>query len=98
MNTTRSATSTLMRHIANGGSWTRSYEYNEASLLEPAKQSNRLTRTTVGNGFNFVETYTYADAQGNDVHGCMTSINSMKMEWDFKDQLQKVDLGGGGTA
>ena len=45
-----------------------------------------------------VETYTYADAQGNDVHGCMTAINSMKMEWDFKDQLQKVDLGGGGTA
>jgi RHS repeat-associated protein len=88
----------LMRHIANGGSWTRSYEYNEASLLEPPKQSNRLTRTTVGNGFNFMETYTYADAQGNDVQGCMTSINSMKMDWDFKDQLQQVDLGGGGTA
>ena len=65
---------------------------------KPAKQSNRLTRTTVGNGLNFIETYTYTDAQGNDVHGCMTAINSMKMEWDFKDQLQKVDLGGGGTA
>ena len=88
----------LMRHIANGGSWTRSYEYNEASLLEPPKQSNRLTRTTVGNGLNFIETYTYANTQGNDVHGCMTAINSMQMEWDFKDQLQKLDLGGGGAA
>ena len=25
----------FMRHIANGGSWTRSYEYNEVSLIEP---------------------------------------------------------------
>ena len=30
--------------------------------------------------------------------GCITAINNMKMEWDFKDQLQQVDLGGGGTA
>jgi hypothetical protein len=28
----------------------------------------------------------------------MTAMNSMQMEWDFKDQLQQVDLGGGGTA
>ena len=46
----RSATSTSCTHSANGGSWTRTYEYNEASLLEPAKKSNRLTKTTVGNG------------------------------------------------
>jgi RHS repeat-associated protein len=26
----------------------------------------------------------------------MTAMNSMQMEWDFKDQLQKADLGGGG--
>ena len=24
----------LMRHIANGGSWTRGYEYDEASLID----------------------------------------------------------------
>jgi len=88
----------LMRHFANGGGWTRGYEYDAASLLEPTKTSNRLTKTTVGNGVNFPEIYTYTDPQGNDVDGCMTSINSMKMEWDFKGQLQKVDLGGGGTA
>jgi RHS repeat-associated protein len=88
----------FMRHVANGGSWTRRYEYDANSLIEPAKQSNRLTKTTVGNGGNFPETYTYTDAQGNDGQGCITAINSMKMVWDFKDQLQQVDLGGGGTA
>ena len=86
-----------MRHSANGGSWTRGYEYDEASLLEPAKKSNRLTSTTVGNGTNFRDLHLH-DAQGNDVHGCMTAMNAMQMEWDFKDQLQQVDLGGGGTA
>ena len=85
-----------IRQIANGGNWRRSYEYAGASLIEPSKQSNRLTRTTIGNGNSFTETYTYTDSQGNDVHGCMTAINRMKMLWNFKDQLQEVDLGGGG--
>ena len=86
----------FLHHIANGGSWNRGYEYEADSLLEPAtRKSNRLTRTSVG---QTPETYTYKDALGNDVHGCMTAINSMKMVWDFEDQLQQVDLGGGGTA
>jgi RHS repeat-associated protein len=92
----------FMRHSANGDDWTRRYEYEEESLTEPGKQSNRLTRTTVGNGLNHIERYTYRDAQGNDVQGCMTAINaainSVKMAWDFEDQLQQVDLGGGGQA
>jgi RHS repeat-associated protein len=88
----------FMRHTANEGSWTRSYEYEEDSLIEPGKQSNRLTKTTVDNGVNQSETYRYTDAQGQDVHGCMTAINNRSMVWDFKDQLQQVDLGGGGTA
>ncbi len=87
-----------VRHSATNGSWTRAYTHDEPSLLEAGKKNNRLTRTQVGDGINFPETYTYTDAQGNDVHGCMTSINSMQMEWDFKDQLQTVNLGGGGTA
>src|SRR4030095_13126868 len=66
-----------MGHAANGGSWTRSYFYEEDSLIEgPVKKSNRLTRTEIGNGINFTETYSYTDAQGNDVHGCMTSISA----------------------
>ena len=88
----------FIRHVANAGNWTRGYEYNEASLIEPSKQSNRLTKTTIGNGATLAETYTYTDALGNDVHGCMTAINSMKTFWDFNDQLQQVDLGGGGVA
>ena len=89
-----------MRHSANGGSWTRRYEYDEDSLIETDKDSNRLTSTTVGNDLNLnhTENYRYTDDQDNDVHGCMTAINSMTMVWDFEDQLQQVDLGGGGTA
>src|SRR5262249_48865158 len=48
-------------HQAQSGNWTRSYTYEEASLLEPTRQSNRLTRTTVG-GTN--DNYTH-DAHGN---------------------------------
>ena len=88
----------FMRHITNGGSWTRGYEYDAPSLLEATKQSNRLTQTTVGNGLSFSETYIYADPQGHDVHGCITAINDVKMVWDFEDQLWQVDLGGGGSA
>ena len=29
----------FMRHIANGDSWTRDYEYNEDSLIEPASKA-----------------------------------------------------------
>lgn len=88
----------FVRHVANGGGWTRGYEYNEDSLTEPAKKSNRLSNTKTGNGLNSSESYTYADAQGTDVHGCITAIDNTKMAWDFKDQLQHVDLGGGGAA
>jgi RHS repeat-associated protein len=87
-----------VRHGANSGSWTRSYDYAAASLLEPTKQNNRLTRTAIGNGASSSETYSYNDVQGHDVNGCMTSINAMGLAWDFKDQLHQVALGGGGTA
>jgi RHS repeat-associated protein len=83
----------FMRHIANGGSWMRRYDYEEDSLIETGKKNNRLTRTTVGNGLNFIETYIH------DAHGNMIDTSSMAaFVWDFEDQLQQVDLGGGGTA
>ena len=82
-----------LAHRFNGAGWTRSYEYEENSLLEAGKKSNRLTRTTVGNGLNQVEPYTH------DAHGNMTSMPHLAaMVWDFKDQFQQADLGGGGTA
>lgn len=66
-------------HQAANGNWTRSYAYNEASLIEPAKKSNRLSSTTVGTR---TEPYTY------DAHGNMTSMPHLTlMQWDYKDQL-----------
>src|SRR5262249_27545942 len=80
-------------HRFNGAGWTRRYEYQATSQLEASKKSNRLTRTTVGDGVNQVEPYTY------DAHGNMTSMPQLAtMVWDFKDELQQADLGGGGKA
>jgi RHS repeat-associated protein len=80
-------------HRAANGSWTRSYAYNEASLIEPAKKSNRLSSTTVGN--SAPETYTY------DAHGNMTKMPHLPlMQWDAEDQLQatsKQVVNNGGT-
>ncbi|MFZ2900360.1 MAG: SpvB/TcaC N-terminal domain-containing protein [Saprospiraceae bacterium] len=65
--------------------WTRAYAYNEPSLLEPAKQSNRLTSTTIG-----ATTETYSTlGDGYDAHGNMLRMPQLQiMQWDFKDQLQ----------
>ena len=77
-------------HQAQNGDWTRGYNYNEPSLLEPGKVNNRLSQTTVG---GTTETYTF------DAHGNMTRMPHLaRMDWDFKDQFQAADLEGGGTA
>ena len=68
------------RHAQVAG-WTRRYDYAEASLIEPAKQSNRLSRTTVGNS--------QAEVYGHDAHGNMLQMPQLQaMQWDYKDQLQ----------
>lgn len=79
--------------------WTRRYTYNEPSLLEPAKQSNRLSSTTVGNGDPVIERYVY-DAHGNMIRmphlgGAHPAPN---MHWDYRNQLTQTNQGGGGTA
>jgi RHS repeat-associated protein len=62
--------------------WTRTYTYSEASQLEPAKFSNRLTRTSVSGATPLVENYTY------DLHGNTMSMPQLQsMQCDFKDQL-----------
>ncbi|HEY6247730.1 MAG TPA: SpvB/TcaC N-terminal domain-containing protein, partial [Pyrinomonadaceae bacterium] len=67
-------------HQAANGNWTRGYTYNEASLVEPAKKSNRLSTTAIG---ATTEAYTH------DTHGNMTSMPHLTlMQWDFKDQLR----------
>ena len=66
---------------ANPG-WTRSYTYNEISLNEAGKQSNRLTSTAVSGNQPLNEPYAY------DLHGNMTSMPQLQgMQWNFKDEL-----------
>ena len=67
---------------ANPG-WTRSYTYNEASLLDAAQVSNRLSSTTISGSQALVEKYAY------DLHGNMTAMPQLQqMQWDFLDQLE----------
>jgi RHS repeat-associated protein len=63
--------------------WTRRYAYEEASLIESGKRSNRLSSTQVGNGVaSAPEPYQY------DTHGNMTGMPHLtSIRWDFKDQL-----------
>ena len=72
-----------MAHQAVNGNWTRAYAYNEASLIEPGKQSNRLSQTALQTGANPpVEPYAY------DAHGNMTRMPHLPMmQWNFKDEL-----------
>jgi RHS repeat-associated protein len=77
---------------ANPG-WTRAYTYNEPSLLEAGKLSNRLTSTQTGT--SPAEPYTY------DAHGNMTGMAHLPlMQWDYKNQLQATAqqvVNNGGT-
>ena len=67
-------------HQAVNGSWTRTYSYDETSLLEPGKTNNRLSGTRVG--ANSPEHYGY------DAHGSMTSLPHLTlMQWDIHDRL-----------
>ncbi|HEX5684813.1 MAG TPA: RHS repeat-associated core domain-containing protein, partial [Ideonella sp.] len=78
-------------HQAANGNWTRGYSYDEASLIEPSKLSNRLSSVAVGD--NEPQRFPY------DAHGNMTAMPHLSgMAWDFRDQLRRVDLGGGGIA
>ncbi len=83
----------IFDHKANNCNWVRRYEYDEESLIELGKKSNRLSSTTVSSKAN----YTY------DIHGNMTRMphfnhalpDEPNMFWDYKDQLQMVDKSSG---
>lgn len=91
-----------MQHTANGGSWTRNYQY--------ALDSNRLLATEKGSSLNYetyvntptlLDKYDYKDQTGNDRNGSITKIGntaSNLITWDYRDMIQKYDLMGGGTA
>lgn len=68
-----------LTHQAVNGNWTRTYAYNEQSLNEAVKYSNRLSSTTVG---AIAAPYAY------DVHGNVTGMPHLTlMQWDFTDHL-----------
>ena len=69
-----------LNHKALNGSWAREYAYEEPSLLELTRSSNRLSRTNINTS---IEQYTH------DPHGNMTRLPHLQvMQWDFSDQLQ----------
>jgi RHS repeat-associated protein len=85
-----------MVHSAASGGWTRRYAYNEPSLIEPGKLSNRLTATSLPGD---PDAGPYSASYGSyDAHGNMGSMPQISgMDWDYKDQLATVNLGGGGV-
>ena len=79
---------------ANG--WTRAYRYEEPSLLEAARHSNRLTGTGPERSLSPPQRFGY-DEQGNT-----TSMPEIPlMRWDYADRLhataRKVEPGSGDT-
>ncbi|MCP4402897.1 MAG: hypothetical protein GY801_37045, partial [bacterium] len=83
----------LIHQANNNGNWTRTYNYNEPNLIDPLKNNNRLSATTVGS-----ITVQYE----HDGHGSMTKMPHLPvMEWDFEDQLhvtQRQVVNNGNTA
>src|SRR5208282_2719507 len=62
--------------------WSRAYTYNETSLLEAAKKSNRLSSTAISGNQPFNEPCSY------DLHGNTASMPQLQaMQWNFKDEL-----------
>lgn len=72
-----------IQHARDGAAvagWTRRYAYAQASLIEPGKNSNRLSSTTVGNAA--------PEPNRHDAHGNMLGMPQLQaMQWDYKDQL-----------
>jgi len=86
-----------MRHITPldaTGNWTRLYRY--AFDADATNRTNRLTGTNKPaeqDGSINDSQYDY------DLHGNMTRMPHLQeMNWNFLDQLRRVDLGGGGKA
>ena len=64
--------------------WTRTYTYNETSLIDASVMGNRLSSTAVG---STTEAYGYAGSAG--LTGNMTAMSYLSLvQWNYKDQLQ----------
>lgn len=75
-----------IKHVANGGSWTRNYGYDDCS--------NRLSSTWLGNDRINAVQYQY-DERGNMRNLANTGPASF-MNWNYRDMIQRLNLGGGG--
>ncbi|KAM0226547.1 hypothetical protein ACHAQD_000470 [Fusarium lateritium] len=65
--------------------WTRSFSYNEASLLRKGDLSNRLSESMVGDS---VETYRYFE-QDSGALGCLEAMPGFStLSWDFANRLK----------
>jgi RHS repeat-associated protein len=77
-----------------GNGWTQHYRY--AYEDDATNRTNRLRATSLSGDTDagpYSATYDY------DTYGNMTRMPHLAdMDWNFMDQLQQVDLGGGGTA
>jgi RHS repeat-associated protein len=86
-----------MQHRATGGDYTRKYWYNnndahrnELSIDADTIKNNQLLQTQIaGNSTRYTH-----DIQGN----MMNLPHLMSMIWNYRDQLEQIDLGGGGKA
>jgi RHS repeat-associated protein len=78
----------LEHDTGDSNSWHRGYRYSETS--------NRLEATNADFD-EFDEPETYSREYEHDDHGNMISMPHItSIDWDFKDQMQHADLGGGG--
>ncbi|MDA8139695.1 MAG: SpvB/TcaC N-terminal domain-containing protein, partial [Desulfobacteraceae bacterium] len=81
-----------MRHAANGGGWTRRYEYDA--------HSNRLGRTWEGDpdwtGGNATHKTTYRHDQRGNLRNLANVAPAYFVQWDWRDMIQSLNLQGGG--
>lgn len=72
-----------MGHQAANGSWMRAYTYDEVSLIEANKYSNRLSKAPLQS-----DPPSVSKDFGYDPHGNMTRMPHLPlMRWDYRDQL-----------
>src|SRR5205085_6205029 len=87
-----------LTHQAAAGNWTRRYDYetNNLDVQTQIPLNNRLQSTSLPGD---ADQAPYSAKYQYDAHGNMTKLPHLaQMDWDFKDQLHMVDLGGGGKA
>ena len=85
-----------MTHAAGNGGWTRRYACQEASLIEPARNNNRLSATSLPGD---ADAGPFSASYQHDAHGNMTQMPHLdQLAWDSRDRLLSVNLGGGGHA